>query len=432
VGDDRHIPAGRWSRLARLATTGARLGASRWVGANGEAAAAGVAETLGTMRGLAAKVGQLASYVDGLVPEADDAPLPRALAALRTAAPSSPPGAIRTLLESELDGPLEERFDRFEEQPFASASIGQVHRGWLDDGTEVAVKVQHPGIAEALESDLRNATLLERLLGSAVGPNFHTKQLLREARERFREELDYRHEAAQQERFAELHAGDERIEVPAVVQSHSTSRVLTTVMARGQTFEQACRAAGAERRAWAATLWRFVFRSALVGGLFNADPHPGNYLFRPDGAVTFMDFGCVERFSPPRHRAAVAVHVAALDHDEEAFSQGARDFLEPEPGTHAELAVAFKRRCFEPIFDSPYRITRPYVASLVQELRRSAAQARRLEQGQVAPLPEGVLFMNRLQFGFYSVMARLDVEVDFAGIERPFIDAAAEAAAARS
>jgi len=432
VNEHRHLPTGRWSRLARLAATGARVGASRLVGGDRASSAEGVAQTLGTLRGLAAKVGQLASYVDGLVPEDDDAPLPRALAALRTAAPASPPQAIRAVVQRELDSELDECFAAWEDEPFASASIGQVHRARLSDGRQVAVKVQHPGIVEALDSDLENTGLLERLVGSAAGKNFHTRELLREARHRFREELDYEREAANQQRFAALFDDDETIVVPRVIPTHCTGRVLTTELVHGATFEDACTAPDAERLAWAEVLWRFVFRSALVGGVFNADPHPGNYLFQEDGRVAFLDFGCVEQFSPARHRAAVAVHVAALAGDEPAFVRGGLEFLEPRPGRHAELALAFKRRCFEPIFDSPYRITRSYVASLVEDLKRSAMEARGLDEREVAPLPEGVLFMNRLQFGFYSVMARLAVTVDFAGIERPFIDEAARAAAGRS
>lgn len=431
MNDDRRIPAGRFTRLARLASTGARFGAARIMGTDSTGSAEAIVQSLGTLRGLAAKMGQLASYVDGLGTVGETA-LPRALAGLQQAAPASPAAAVREVVEEDLGQPLDVLFADWDDAPFASASIGQVHRARLASGQPVAVKVQHPGIVQALESDLANASLLERLLGTGALQNFHARQLLAEARTRFREELDYQREAGHQERFRRLHQRDDRIVVPAVIPTHSSTRVLTTALVPGASFEEACTATTNERRRFAATLWRFVFRSALVGGWFNADPHPGNYLFQGDGRVAFVDFGCVQAFSPPRHLAAVDVHRAALERDEGAFEQGALAFLEPRPGRHAELAVAFKRRCFEPIFDSPYRITRPYVQSLVRELRRSALEARTLRPDEVSPLPEGVLFLNRLQFGFYSVLARLDAVVDFAGIEQPFIADAARAAARRS
>lgn len=414
-----------------MAATGARVSASRLLQSEQEASAAQLADMLGTLRGLAAKVGQLASYIDGVVPDDEDDTVARALAALRAATPSSAPEAIRQLVESELEGPIDELFPQWHDEPFASASIGQVHQARLPDGRAVAVKVQHPGIVEAVQSDLANAGMLERVVGSLAGRQFHTRELLEEARERFREELDYDSEAAHQRAFAAIHADDQSIRIPDVVSSHSARRVLTSELMEGIDFEEACRAADEQRHRWGEALWRYVFRSALVGGLFNADPHPGNYLFQPDGGVAFLDFGCVQPFSPERHRAAVAVHQAAIAKDEPAFRDGALDFLQPHPGRHAELAVAFKRRCFEPIFEAPYRITRPYVAGLVAQLKESALEARKLPAEQVSRLPEGVMFMNRLQFGFYSVMARLDVELNYAKVEQPFMDEAEAAARAR-
>lgn len=421
--DPRKLPQGRLGRLGRVAWVGARLGASK-VFDRKEQTAAAVADVLGTLRGLASKVGQMASYVDGVIPETQDTPWQKALAALRAAAPASPPGEVRATIEAELGGSLESLFEHFDVTPFASASVGQVHRARLSSGREVAVKVQHAGVARALESDLANAGLLERVVSPLVGRHLHASDVLAEARTRFREELDYRLEAERMGMFRRLHEGDASVIVPRVVPERSSKRVLTSDFVSGLGFDQACQASEQERRTWAQALWRFVFRGILVGGMFNADPHPGNYVFQPGGRVAFLDFGCVQLLSAEHQRMAVQVHCDAAMRDEAAFRAHGIPYLQAHPGPHEDLALAFMRHCFEPVFVSPFRMSREYVAGLVRELAESANEARKLPLDEVPPLPEGILFMNRLQFGFYSVLARMDVDVDYSAVERGFLDEA--------
>lgn len=419
--DQRRLPASRIGRLTRLAALGARTGAGLLLSKDGASAARHAAEVLGTLRGIAAKLGQMASYVDGVVPEEQRAAYETALRGLRAAAPSSSPAAIRRAVEEDLGAPIEELFTEWEDAPFASASIGQVHRATLPDGRRVAVKVQHPGIARAVESDLDNAGVLEGMLGALGARRFESKRIFEEIKQRFREELDYALEAERQRAFADLHAGDPEIHIPAVIAERSSARVLTSELAHGRELEEIAGDSEAERRAFAETLWRFVFKGNLVGGMFNADPHPGNYLFGRDGRVVFLDFGCVEPIVGERLDRARALHHAALSGDEDHFARLAARILETRGGRYERLAIAYSRRCFEPIFASPFRIDRAFSASLAEELKALALQARTFDDAEVAPLPPGMLFMNRLQIGFYSVLARLDVEVDYAAIERGFL-----------
>jgi len=391
---------------------------------DGAASAANAAIVLGRLRGLAAKVGQMMSYVDGFVPEGQQHAYEQALASLRANAARSSPRHVRETVERELGAPLLELFESWDEEPFASASIGQVHRARLHDGTPVAVKVQHPDIARAVESDLANAGLLEGMIEAMAGSHFETGRLLEEAKLRFREELDYELEACRQRAFARLHSGDANIIVPRVIGSHSRRRVMTSELVEGSSLEQACAASESEKRAWAETMWRFVFRGNLVGGTFNADPHPGNYLFQSEGRVAFLDFGCVQPSRPQAQAWAVAAHRAALERDEVSLREVTLRLLDARPGRHADMVQAFMRACLEPLFSSPYRITRPYVAGLVRQLRVSALESRKLAANEFNAMPEGVLFMNRLQFGFYSVIARLEVSADYAGVERGFIEEA--------
>lgn len=427
VADEKKIPEGRIGRLARLAGAGLRASASLVADSDGASAAKHAAEVFGTLRGLAAKVGQMASYVDGVVPEGQRAAYEAAMKGLRAAAPTSSPVEIRHMIETELGAPIDRLFSRFDDAPVASASIGQVHRAALPDGTDVAVKVQHPGIVKALDADLANAGMLQAMIGTVAGKRFKTKEQLEVVRRRFREELDYKLEADRLRMFARFHHGDPRIHLPRVHASHSGLRVLTTDFMHGAPFDDACAATERDRRVWAETLWRFVFKGNLVHSHFNADPHPGNFMFRDGGQVVFLDFGCVQPIPEHNAKYARAIHRAAIAGDERAFAAGVAELLEAKPGKLLELAVAYTRKCFEPLFNSPYKITRPYAASLVDEMKSMALEARRASDDEFFAMPEDMVFMNRLQFGFYSLLARLDVAVDYRDVERQiFATSAAE------
>jgi predicted unusual protein kinase regulating ubiquinone biosynthesis (AarF/ABC1/UbiB family) len=407
-------------RFVRLAGLGARTGASLLLSKGAESAAERAADVLGTLRGVAAKVGQMASYVDGVVPEGQREAYEAALRKLREQAPTSSIAEIREQVERELGAPIDQLFRDWEDEPVASASIGQVHRARLFDGRVVAVKVQHSGIAKAVESDLENVGMLESVIGTFVPKGVNSHGVLEEVKARFREELDYRLEAERQTRFAEIFQGDPQIRIPAVIPERSSLRVLTTEFVTGGRLDDAATQSEPERRAYAEALWRFVFKGNLVGGMFNADPHPGNYVFQPEGRIAFLDFGCVQPISARRMIPARALHRAATERNDAEFATQVRLIMETRGGLYEELAIAYSRRCFEPLFASPYRVSREYVRALVVEIREMK-RAVFMKGGNFVPLPQGMLFMNRLQFGFYSVLAKLDVEVDYAAVERTFM-----------
>jgi predicted unusual protein kinase regulating ubiquinone biosynthesis (AarF/ABC1/UbiB family) len=417
--EEKKLPGSRIGRFARLAAMGVRTGAGMLTGSSGSGAKH-AAEVLGTLRGLAAKVGQMASYVDGIVPEEHKDAFEASLRTLRDKAPRSPASAIRALVEEELGAPIDQLFARWYDDPIASASIGQVHRADLHDGTKVAVKVQHPGVAQAIESDLANAGILESMAGAIGGKRFETKAMFEVMRARFREELDYRLEAERLLRFSKLHAGDPTVLIPRLIADRSSHRVLTTELAVGASFDEACTASESERRAWAETMWRFVFKGTLVGAMLNADPHPGNYILHEGGKVTFLDYGCIQEIDESRRQKARAVHAAALAKDEQAFCRAVTAMVGARPGSLESVAHAYTRRCFAPLFESPYRVTREYAGSLVARMKEMAQAAKKAKDDEFFPMPPDMVFVNRLQFGFYSVLARLDVEVDYAAVERGF------------
>jgi predicted unusual protein kinase regulating ubiquinone biosynthesis (AarF/ABC1/UbiB family) len=251
-----------------------------------------VAETLGNLKGALMKLGQMASYLDQGMPE----PVRDALAQLQQDAPPMAPELAAGVVEAELGAPPEELFAEWDPVPIAAASIGQVHRALTHDGRAVAVKVQYPGVDEAIRGDLDNAGLLFGTM-KMMFPGLDPKPLVEELRERITEELDYRLEAENQRLFGEYYADHPFIRIPGVHDDLSAQRVLTTDLVVGRRFEEITHRSAEERNRYGEIIYRFVFGSLYRFGAFNGDPHPGNYLFGDDGTVTFLDFGLVKRFT---------------------------------------------------------------------------------------------------------------------------------------
>ena len=300
---------GQAARTARLARLGAQTGGSyaahraRRVFADAERrreldttfemkTAEQVTEVLGQMKGALMKIGQMASYLDQGLPEH----VRDALAELQHDAPPMSPELAASMIEEQLGAPPEVVFAEWDPRPIASASIGQVHRAMTHSGDAVAVKVQYPGVAEAVASDLDNAGLIFAGLGQLF-PGLDHKALVAELRDRLLEELDYGLEAQNQQLFADLYAGHPTIHIPAVFHELSSRKVLVTELADGARFSELLTWSQAEKDLAAETVYRFAFGSLYRSAAFNGDPHPGNYLFRPGGEVTFLDFGLVKRFT---------------------------------------------------------------------------------------------------------------------------------------
>ena len=424
VSDERKIPRSRLGRVARLARAGATSGLAALRSKDASGSADKAAKMLGELRGVATKLGQMVGYVDGLVPEQHRGAFERSMAGLRAAAPRSSTAEIRATVLDQLGRGVDEVFASWQDDPIASASIGQVHRARLHDGREVAVKVQHTGIAEAMNSDLRNAGLM-RSAARAMGlTRFGVAQFIDEARARFGEELDYALEGRRLSQFAALHDGDEDIIVPGLIEEASADRVLTTEFVEGMRFEQAQSAPPELRRRWAETLWRFAYGSIMCGGLFNADPHPGNYLFFDDGRVAFLDFGCVQEVDPFHRQQIVVAHSALNEGDFDACCAAMAPVLRAQPGEHTDQMNTYMRLALTPLLESPYRITPDFAASVVDQFKAMAMAVRKLGRDEFEHLPPGLLFLMRLQFGFYSVLARLDVEADYAAVEASFLGTA--------
>jgi predicted unusual protein kinase regulating ubiquinone biosynthesis (AarF/ABC1/UbiB family) len=305
-------------------------------------------DQLGRMRGAAMKVGQMISMVDfdGLPDDQRDE-LQQKLATLRDSIPPMPFARLEKLLRKELGVPLGDVFSDFDERAFAAASIGQVHRASTLDGDEVVVKVQYPGVAEAVETDLRNAMLLVPLV-KRLAPGLDAKALGWEMRERIGEELDYELEAQNQRRIERLMRGHPFIYVPHVYTDLSTRRVLVSEYVEGERFEVVRRAGEPQRDRYGEIVFRFFFGLLYRDRIALGDPHPGNYLLRPDGRVCFLDFGLLRDIDADRLTAEAAISLAVRENNaaklKDALITGGYLPGARADSVHAEFALKLMRR----------------------------------------------------------------------------------------
>lgn len=253
-----------------------------------------IADTLGEMKGAVMKVGQIASqYKDIFPPE-----VAKAIAKLQRQAPAMPFQQIKQQVEKELGQPLLDVFKTFDEQPFAAASIGQVHKATLKNGQEVVVKVQYPGVDEACESDLKQVRLALRLMGVLKVDKKLQDRLFAEIQDSLHEELNYEIEAQNLEVFRTFHqALDSKIIIPQVFKDYSSRRVLTLSLEAGDNIETASTWPLDTRNEIGRRLIQALGHQIFYLKRFHCDPHPGNFAFRSDGSVIIYDFGGVKTLS---------------------------------------------------------------------------------------------------------------------------------------
>ncbi len=313
--------------MRRTAQVGAAVGSAGIKGARGQhqEAAERMARTFGQLKGGAAKIAQLASFIDtDFIPDEYRGVYQAELGKLRSDAPSMPWPDVRCVLDEEWGLPLEKLFEDFDHDAAAAASIGQVHRALLPDGRAVAVKIQYPGMARALAADMSNARLILRM-ARALAPGLDARAVAEELRERVLEELDYEVEAANQRTFARAYRGHPFIVVPDVITSLSTERVLVTEWIDGVGFDEVRRLSQPERDRFGEIVFRFCFGSVYHLQHFNADAHPGNYLLMDDGRVAFLDFGMTKRLAAEQIELEIAAIQAAVENDPRAVRDALAD-----------------------------------------------------------------------------------------------------------
>lgn len=374
--------------------------------------------SLGELKGIAMKVGQILSYIDDSLP----AETRKLLSVLQAHSQPTPFARIEEAVRSDLGSRAEPLLTTMDRKPAAVASIGQVHRARLPDGTPVAVKVRHPGIESAITADFKaahTATVLAHLLA----PGSNLDEVIAEARSRFLEECDYALERCRQERFASLYAGHQMIRIPAVHPEWCSGRILTTTWHDGRALEEFAASAGQEERNQAGrALYDFYVGTLYRRRLFNADPHPGNLLFHAGGALTILDHGCVREFDAAAV-AALAALSRAVRRDDPAGIRGALRALgarNPDgPGfdTTRELVRAF----FAPALQPGVRPVRAGVTLDLQNVVRDKRALLRLQ------IPGKLLFLFRIRFGLFAVLSRIRGEADWQALESGLADEALRA-----
>ena len=407
-----------WARTKQVLTTDPR-GSDEDDKVVDEEAANELATQAGRLKGGLAKVVQLAAYAPGASlgnRRGASAEARAVLGGLWSQAPGLSGGAIADVIEKDLGKAPQQLFATWEVTPLAAASLGQVHAATLHDGTSVVVKVQYPGVADALRADLDDAGFVRKLAGAEIGDTLDARGLavLGEA---VRGELDYRAEAASQHEFAAAWAGDPVIRVPRVIDELSTTRVLTMTRAPGKAIPALAGASAELRRQAALGIYRAVWGSPLVHRLLNADPNPGNFLIEElaDGHVHVwcLDFGCALELPEAVRDADRELWWGLLDEDSETGAQRFRIGLaNANLLQRTDSLATLAHRDWERALQAPLATHGDFHWSRAYGDMFAETTARVLASGNVA-LPADVLLLWRQRLGAAAVIGMLDAKAPF-------------------
>ncbi|MBH0776749.1 ABC1 kinase family protein [Nocardia bovistercoris] len=380
-----------------------------------------IVTVLGGLKGAAMKVGQMLSVLDlDLAPQSHRELFRTKLAELRDRAPAAPFTTMRAVIEDEL-GPLTQVFADFDETPIAAASIGQVYRARLRDGRWVAVKVQYPGVEDAIDADLRNLRMFSSLWKAAV-PSAADDAVLGEIARNLARELDYPAEARTQHSLAARYRGHPFVTVPDTVPEYCTERVLVTEFVDGKSFEHIRTLPDADRDRVGELIYRFYITSLFTDYEFCGDPHPGNVLLAADGRIAFVDFGLYNHMDP--------VHVEFERSCLRAAGEGRADdlyrawvergIIDPESGVDAEECLDYVRATVGwHLVDEPLTVT-PEIATaavvLVVDPSVSRFQGMRRQS-----LPPEHVFSRRADLFTFATIGQLRASNNWHRIAREWL-----------
>jgi predicted unusual protein kinase regulating ubiquinone biosynthesis (AarF/ABC1/UbiB family) len=385
-------------------------------------AAEQIVAALGTMKGAAMKLGQVMSFLDvGLVPEEYREEFQRKLGELRDAAPKVRFDDMRKVIEGDLGEKLKDAFDAFDEDPIAAASIGQVYRARLHDGRDVAVKVQYPGVAQAVRADMQNLGLILRLM-KRVAPGLDVKATAEEIRSRIGDELDYELEAQNQRRLARIFRGHPFIVVPDVVTSLSRERVLVSEYVSGAGFDAVKQMDQATRDRVGEIVFRFFFGCMYRHHQFSGDPHPGNFLLMADGSVAFLDFGLFKVMPRELLEIELACQRAGHEGDGEKLKRiwTETGFLQnPDRFRPDKLLAQFLDATWWYVLDEEIELE-PEIATQVM-IDMSDPRSQHFGQMRHETLPADHLFGRRVEMLTLAVLSQLRARGNFHRVAREWM-----------
>ena len=416
MSEDRSNIFGEIRRMARTSGAvggiAARVAGQRVFGIKGNNAAHAedLKAILGGLKGPLMKVAQFLSTI----PDALPAEYAAELAQLQANAPAMGWGFVRRRMAGELGTDWQSKFASFGQEAAAAASLGQVHRARLHDGTEVACKLQYPDMASTVEADLRQLRLamsLYKRMDSAI----QSDDIYTEISDRLREELDYRREAAQMKLYGLMLAGDELVDIPKPVESHSTGRLLTMTWLYGKGLQARLDAGMAleERNRLARAIFNAWYKPLYHYGVIHGDPHLGNYQVRDDNGLNLLDFGAIRVFPAKFVRGVIDLHEAIRENDMDrahhAYEQWGFVDLSREK---MEILNQWARFIYEPLLEDRVRRIQenddPNFGRAVAEKVHAGLKA----TGGVRP-PREFLLMDRSAVGLGSVFLRLKAELNW-------------------
>jgi predicted unusual protein kinase regulating ubiquinone biosynthesis (AarF/ABC1/UbiB family) len=410
-GDSLGGRLGRYARVgASVGGLAAKLAGERYLGLSLDRGkhASDLKSALGGLKGPLMKAAQLLATI----PDALPAEYARELAQLQANAPAMGWAFVRRRMASELGPGWQSKFARFDKEAAFAASLGQVHRATLLDGTDAACKLQYPDMTSALEADI-NQLKLVFAVGQRFDPAIRTDEIHAEITERLREELDYRREAKHAALYRLMLRDEPAVHVPEVVPSLSTERLLTMGWLGGEPLLNWKTRSQEERDALAIAMFRAWYVPFYRYGVIHGDPHLGNYTVRPDGSVNLMDFGCVRIFPPRFVRGSIELYRALMTDDEARAVAAYEDW--GFTGLTREMVGLLNRWAaflYGPLMDDrPRRLTEGMADGQGRDMAQNIfSELRKL--GGVRP-PREFVFMDRAAIGLGSVFIHLRASINW-------------------
>ena len=414
MADEGDSLGGRLGRYAKVGTSvgglAVKLAGQRYLGfgLDRDKHAGELKAALGGLKGPLMKAAQLlATIPDALSPE-----YARELSQLQANAPAMGWAFVRRRMATELGPDWQAKFASFEKEASFAASLGQVHRATLKDGTKVAAKLQYPDMASALEADL-NQLKVVFAIGQRFDPAIRTDEIHAEITSRLREELDYRREAKHVALYRHMLRDESQVHVAEVVPTHSTDRLLTMTWLDGEPLLNWKTRSQEEKDALAIAMFRAWYVPFYHYGVIHGDPHLGNYSVRPDGSVNLMDFGCVRIFPPRFVRGSIELYRALMADDEGRAVAAYEDW--GFTGLSREMIQVLNRWAaflYGPLMDDrPRRLTEGMAEGYGREMAQNVFGELR-KMGGVRP-PREFVFMDRAAIGLGSVFIHLRASINW-------------------
>ncbi len=370
-----------------------------------------VFKVLGELKGGAMKFGQALSVFEAALPEDIAKPYRETLTKLQEAAPPLPARVVHKVLAKELGEDWRDSFAHFDDEPAASASIGQVHKGRWKDGRVVAVKIQYPGAGDALISDLNQIERFSKIFQLFM-PGLEMGPLLDELKARIIEEVDYRFEAQAQEACWLAYEGDPDIVIPKVVLA--TDRVIISEWLEGTPLSKVIAEGSQEERNTAGIrLARFHFTAPMRAGLLHADPHPGNFRLLPDGRLGVLDFGACNRLPNGFPEPFKRLLKNALEGDAIALYNGFKEdgFILSDVDVDPELVLDYLLPLVEPLRTSYFEYTREWLRE--QSVRVGDPRNPTAKIGFQLNLPPEYVLIHRVTLGTTGIFCQLRAAGNF-------------------